>query len=119
MALAPFACTGDDDGGDDRNGGGGASVPAGAVTVAEALAADDGTNLTVAGFLIALRDGTVSLCGGAIRESAPPQCGGPELPVEGVGDPAGIPGARDLGTWIEGDVTVTGTMLDGRLDTSG
>jgi hypothetical protein len=100
--------------------GGAPGPPAvGPVDVATALAADDGTRLTVAGHLIALPDGSASLCGGPIQESAPPGCGGPELPVDGLDDAAAVRGATDVGGWVEGEVELTGTMRGGRLDVSG
>ena len=80
---------------------------------------DDATEpQTVAGHLIALPDGTVHLCLGPIQESAPPQCGEPFLVVDGLDDPLSIPGTTDVGGWIEGDVTLTGTVSSGHLDLS-
>lgn len=85
------------------------------IDVAAALAVDDGTRVTVAGHLIALPDGTSTLCGGPIRESAPPSCGDPALPVDGLDDPTTYEGATDVGGWVEGDVEITGTLRGGRL----
>ena len=72
----------------------------------------------VAGHLIALPDGTVHLCLGPVQESAPPRCGEPFLVVDGLDDPLSIPGTTDVGGWVEGDVTLTGTVSSGRLDLS-
>lgn len=88
----------------------------GVLDVAAALGEADGSDVNVAGHLIALPDGTAELCGGPIQESAPPQCGDPSLPVDGLADPASIPGTTDVGGWVEGDVVLTGTIGDGRLD---
>jgi hypothetical protein len=88
----------------------------GPLDVADALRRADGTRVTVAGRLIALPDGTATLCGGPIRESAPPQCGEPSLPVDGLDDAVAVPGATEVGGWIEGDVELTGTVRSGRLD---
>jgi hypothetical protein len=100
-------CGDGDDGGD--------AAPAGTLNVAEALTVEDGTEVTVAGHLIALPDGTAELCGGPIQESAPPGCGVPALPVDGLDDPASVPGASEVGTWVEGDVELTGVVQGGRL----
>ena len=113
LSLALFiAACGDDDEGTDA---GGVEVE---VDVAGALEAGDGTEVTVRGHLIALPDGTAELCGGPIQESAPPRCGDPALPVDGLADPASVPGAVAVGGWIEGDVVLTGTVSSGRLDVS-
>lgn len=84
--------------------------------VAGALAAADGTRVRVGGHLVALPGGSAELCGGPIMESAPPQCGDPSLPVDGLEDPAAVPGATDAGGWVDGDVVLAGTMRDGRLE---
>jgi hypothetical protein len=94
---------------------GGAPAP---VDVAAALEAGDGTLVRVAGHLIALPDGSAELCGGPIQESAPPQCGDPALPVDGLDDPGSVPGAAEVGGWVEGDVILTGVVDGGRLDVS-
>jgi hypothetical protein len=92
--------------------GGAGSAP---VDVAAAIVLDDGTEVRVAGHLIALPDGTATLCGGAIAESAPPQCAAPALPVDGLIDAASLMGVTDNGTWVEGDVVLEGTLQGGRL----
>jgi hypothetical protein len=113
------ACSDDDeaqfDGDPSLPDPGGAPAP---VDVAGALEAGDGTLVRVAGHLIALPDGTAELCGGPIQESAPPQCGEPALPVDGLDDPASVPGAAEVGGWVEGDVVLTGVVDGGRLDVS-
>ena len=119
LALAGLllAACGDDD--STGTGGAGDGPPAaaeGAISVAEALGQPDGTRVTVTGHLIALPDGSAELCGGPIQESAPPQCGDPSLPVDGLDDPASIPGTNDVGGWVEGDVELDGVVDGGRLD---
>jgi hypothetical protein len=94
---------------------GGDAAPTGTINVAEALTVDDGTEVTVAGHLIALDDGSAELCGGPIQESAPPGCGVPAQPVDGLDDPASVPGASAVGTWVEGAVELTGVVQGGRL----
>jgi hypothetical protein len=108
-ALALAAGCGD---GDDAVRSG---PPAGELTVADALAVEDGTEVRVAGHLIALPDGTATLCGGAVMESAPPRCGDPALAVDGLTEPAELPGARSVGGWVEGDVVLEGVVDGGRL----
>lgn len=121
LALAlPLAACGDDDG-DGRSSPPAAPDPADdsdglVLDVAGALAAGDGTSVRVSGHLIALPGGGAELCGGPVMESAPPQCGGPALPVDGLDDPAAVPGATDAGGWVEGDVVLAGTMRAGRLE---
>ncbi len=109
VLLLVFAACGDDD---DT---GAPAPPDGPIDVAEARGQADGTAVTVAGHLIALPDGSAELCGGPIQESAPPQCGEPSLPVDGLADPASIPGTTDVGGWVEGDVVLTGVLTAGRL----
>ena len=109
LLLLVAACGGDDDATD------GGPV---AVDVAGALAADDGTQVKVRGHLIALPDGSAELCGGPIQESAPPQCGDPSLPIDGLTDPASVPGASEVGGWVEGEVVLDGVVGGGRLDVS-
>ena len=117
--LLAGACSDDDeaqfDGDPSLPDPGGAPAP---VDVAGALDAGDGTLVRVAGHLIVLPDGTAELCGGPIQESAPPRCGDPALPVDGLDDPLSVPGAAEVGGWIEGDVVLTGAVSGGRLDVS-
>ena len=87
----------------------------GVFDVDNALRQPDGTRLTVVGHLIALPDGSAELCGGPIQESAPPRCGEPSLPVDGLADPASVPGTTDMGGWVEGDVELVGVVDGGRL----
>ena len=103
-------------GGDDADAE--PEADAGAIDVATALQRDDGTRMTVTGHLIALPDGTAQLCGGPIQESAPPRCGDPFLAVDGLEDPASIPGATEVGGWVEGDVELAGIYDNGRLNVS-
>lgn len=86
----------------------GAPAPGGGLTVDEALDSDLDGPLTVTGFLI--DDGTtVRLCA-AVAESYPPQCGGPNLTVEGV-VVADLDGAQREGevVWVD-EASLTGQV---------
>lgn len=83
------------------------------ITVEEALSTSS-DRVLVRGLLIAIDRGPVTLCGGPIMESAPPQCGEPSLEVKGL-DLAKVDGLRHLDGWSEGDVRLLGRVNNGVL----
>ncbi len=88
------------------------------MSIDAAVAVPDGTQLQVAGALIAAGD-DVRLCG-AIMESYPPQCGEPSLALEGLNLDAVIglsrPDPEFAGVvWTDFPLIVFGTMQDGAL----
>ena len=112
VALALLAACGDD--GDDEaltSTTGSEGNPG--ITVEEALSTR-ADRVLVRGFLIAIDGGPVTLCGGPIMESAPPQCGDPSLEVKGV-DLAKVDGLRHLDGWSEGDARLLGRVNNGVL----
>lgn len=127
LALVAVACGSDDDSAATTTGAPVTAAPATTTTGApsdelmsidEALAAPDGTQLQVAGPLIAAGD-DVRLCG-AIMESYPPQCGEPSLPLEGLDLDAVVglsrPDPEFAGVvWTDFPLVVLGTMQDGVL----
>jgi hypothetical protein len=90
------------------------SAPAGVLSIEEALAAEGGEPVVVSGSLLA-QGGEVRLCS-ALAESFPPQCGGPELAVEGLDldSLGGLTTAAGV-TWSDRLVRLRGTVRDGVL----
>ena len=127
LAVATVSCGFDDDSAATTSGAPATAAPATTTTAApsddlmsidEALAAPVGTQLQVAGSLIAAGD-DVRLCG-AIMESYPPQCGEPSLALEGLNLDAVIglsrPDPEFAGVvWTDFSLVVFGTMQDGTL----
>lgn len=127
LALVAVACGSDDDSGATTTGAPATDAPTTTTTgvpsdeqvsIDEALAAPDGTQLQVAGPLIAAGD-DVRLCG-AIMESYPPQCGEPSLPLEGLDLDAVVglsrPDPEFAGVvWTDFPLVVFGTMQGGTL----
>ncbi len=85
------------------------------ISVSEAQRAGNGTSTRVTGFLVATPGQPVRLCE-ALAESYPPQCGRPEIEVEGL-DVTAIGGLSDAQgvVWSDGYIEVSGVIRDGRL----
>ncbi len=85
------------------------------ISVNDALRDGNGTNARVTGFLVATPGQPVHLCE-ALAESYPPQCGRPEIEVEGLDVTAigGLSEAQGV-VWSDGYIEVPGVILDGRL----
>jgi hypothetical protein len=98
-------------------------VSSGAVSVAEALELDDGTEVTVEGFVFAPDAGATELCE-RLGESFPPTCTGATMLVNGL-DLDALPGTTSTSpgdlvapaTWTERPVEIEGTLVDGALQT--
>jgi hypothetical protein len=108
LALIVLAGCGSDDG--ERE-------PGAALSVEEALAVEGGEPVVVSGNLLA-QSGEVRLCS-ALAESFPPQCVGPQLPVEGL-DLDSLDGLATGGgvTWSDRPVRLRGAVGDGVLTVS-
>ena len=123
-----------DDGGDDVDTGDGTSAttttteatndtePAQeAVSVAGAVALDEGTSVTVRGYVFEPDEGATTMCD-TLGESFPPTCVGPTLTTDGL-DVDSLPGIEttapgDLvapATWTSEPVEVSGVLEAGRL----
>jgi len=100
----------------------------GQTRIGQGLKAAEGSEVTVSGFLIADRDGTVRLCS-VLLESFPPQCGGDRIELLGfdasvVPDTSSPQRQSDIRTvrWTNDQITVTGIkesagLADVRLST--
>jgi hypothetical protein len=103
LALLLTACADGDD------GAGGGDEPAGPLGVAEALEQGDG-EVVVTGSLVVTGD-EARLCE-VLLESFPPQCGGPNVVVEGLDlDALPLQQEGDV-AWSDGGVALRG-VLDG------
>ena len=82
--------------------------------IAQALEADEGSEVTVSGVLIADRDGNTRLCS-TLLESSPPQCGGDRIDLLGF-DANSVPNSKtpqrpseiQTARWTDSYITVTG-----------
>lgn len=112
-----------DDGGravDDQVSTGG-DAPSGPVSVAEAVDLDDGTQVTVEGYVFEPDEGATVLCE-RFGESFPPTCLGAQLVVNGL-DVSSLPNTQSTSggdlvapaTWTEQPVEVSGTLTHGEL----
>ncbi len=132
-ALLVLAGCGDDDveTGDVGTDGSSATEPADTtepedtpeetVSVAEAVELDEGTAVTVRGYVFQPDEGATVMCD-VLGESFPPICVGPTIPTDGLdinslsGVETTAPG--DLvapATWTSAPVEVSGTVESGRL----
>jgi hypothetical protein len=120
-----LAGCGDD--GDEQvstDGSSSTSAPAESVSVEAALEFDDGTEVTVEGYVFEPDEGATIMCD-RLGESFPPTCVGPQLVTNGL-DINSLPGVEttsggDLvapATWTAAPVEVTGTLADGALQVS-
>lgn len=92
-----------------------------AVSVAEALELQDGTEVTVQAHVFQPNEGATILCD-VFGESYPPSCVGPQLVTNGL-DVDSLPGLETSAAndqvaparWTSAPVEVTGTLADGAL----
>ena len=98
------------------------SNPPTKMDIHQALDAAEGSEVIVAGFLFADKDGNTRLCSG-ILESNPPQCGIDRIDLLGF-DASSVPNSRtpqspsEIGTarWTDSVITVTGIRGNGGLE---
>ena len=93
-------------------------------TIDQALAADEGSELSVSGFLIVEVGGRIRLCS-QLLESSPPQCGGDRiemfgLDVDNVPDTERASNSSVIPTlvWTNDPITVTGIRTSEGLGTA-
>jgi hypothetical protein len=84
------------------------------LTVGQAVAVADGTEVQVRGVLI--EDGGTLFVAEALAESYPPQPGGATIEVDGF-DITTLDGLESAGPvrWLDRPTTLTGVMVGGRL----
>ena len=93
----------------------------GPVEIAQALQAEEGTEVSVSGHLIGQRDGNTRLCS-VLLESDPPQCGGDRIDLLGF-DASSVPNSKtpqrpseiQTARWTDSPITVTGIKGIGGL----
>jgi hypothetical protein len=97
------------------------TAPGEPISVADALALDEGASATVRGYVFEPDEGATVMCD-VLGESFPPTCTGPTLTTDGL-DVDSLPGVEttapgDLvapATWTSAPVEVSGEIQGGRL----
>ncbi len=90
----------------------GVVIPAGGITIAEALAEASGGTVALSAFVF-IDDGGARVCD-AVAESFPPQCGGESLELSTIEtvDPDDLEEAQGI-RWTNDRITLFGEIVDG------